>query len=569
MKTTLSRRGFRLFSITGRIAMAMSAAILIIVGLAFEGVHEIRAQLKEARETELKIVVESGISIIKGFDDRAKAGEFSQDEAKDRAKGVLKSYRFRGQNYFSLYDYDGITVMHPIRADLVGKNNLGMVDKTGKKIIVDLIEASKRGGDFVSYFWIKPGDTEVSSKWAYSGGYEPWRWSLQTGLHIDDLEKAQAKAAETAIWLAAGSIVLLLVIVFAIGRSISKPMQRLSQNLRTIVDGDFDLAIAGIRRRDEIGDIARSIDAVRTRAIERTQEFVAGRLASETEAAEARKALISSFATSFEVKVDLVARDVATLSGKLAGVAQDASEKVGHVIGHAQNSSTRSSAAHEAVAGVAAATEELNHSIAEISQRVQDASSAAAHAVEEVRSTVEITTGLSEASDAIGNVVTLIRAIAEQTNLLALNATIEAARAGDAGRGFAVVAAEVKLLANQTAKATDEITRYITAIRSQTSSVVGATGSMRGAIEKMDEIAGSIAVATAQQSGATQDIAQAIDAAAHGTLAINEDLREIAKLSSGASDSVNTMLSASQAMKGRAEEMLADMQGFMEQLKAA
>ena len=569
MKLMFGGTGFRLFSITGRIAMAMSAAILIIVGLAFAEVHEIRALLKDARESELKIVVESGLSIIKGFDARAKAGEFSEAEARQRAAAVLKSYRFRGQNYFSLYDYDGTTVMHPIRADLVGKNNLGMVDKTGKKIIVDLIEASKHGGDFVSYYWVKPGDTEATSKWAYSGGYDPWGWSLQTGLHIDDLERAQAAATSSAIWLSIGSIVLLMVIVFAIGRSISKPMQRLSHNLRMIVGGDFNLAIAGVKRRDEIGDIARSVDAVRTMAIERTEEFAAARLASEAEAMKARKAMVSSFAASFEAKVDLVARDVVALSGKLTEVARDASEKVGHVIGHAQTSSSRSSTAHETVAGVAAATEELNHSIAEISHRVQDASGAAAHAVEEVRSTVEITTGLSEASDAIGDVVTLIRAIAEQTNLLALNATIEAARAGDAGRGFAVVAAEVKLLANQTAKATDDITRYITAIRSQTSNVVAATGSMRGAIERMDEIAGSIAVATAQQSSATQDIAQAIDAAAHGTLAISEDLREISNLSSGASDSVLTMLSASQAMKGRAEELQADVQSFMEQLKAA
>ncbi len=569
MKNNNNFTQFRLFSITGRIALAMSAAIFVIVILAYFHVSGLRSQLKEAREAELKIATEIAVSIVADFHTRAKKGEFSEEDAKTRAKAALKSIRYRGENYFSVYDYDGISVMHPFRADFPGTDKSKLQDPNGKFLIKELIEASRKGGDYVAYQWVKPGDKEASAKWAYSGGYDPWRWSMQTGLHIDDLEAAQSMATKKAIWISILSIIGLLMIVFLIGRSISRPMITLSQNLRTIIGGHFDLAIAGMKRKDEIGDIARSVAAVRTRAIERSLELAASKQAGDIAAEQARKELMASLTGSFEAKVNLVAEDVAKLSAELAEVAGQASEKVSDVMDCAKSSALTSHTTHENVVGVASATEELNLSIHEISHQVRDASLAATSAVNEVRSTVELTSALSKASDSIGSVVNLIRAIAEQTNLLALNATIEAARAGEAGRGFAVVAGEVKLLANQTASATDEITRYVSDIRAQTSNVVNATGSVRSMIEKIDEIAGSITVATTQQTSATSGIALSVDTAAKGTRTISDNLAEISALSSGCSTAVETMLSASMVMKARANELLADVHSFMEQMKAA
>lgn len=569
MKKTLKLSNFRLLSVTGRVAIAMGLAVAIIIVLAFMQVSGLRSQLREGREAELKLATDAAGSIVKDFYARSQAGEFSEAEAKIRAKTAVKAIRYRGDSYLSIYDYDGINVMHPFRSDFAGVDKSKLQDKDGNFFIKDLVNASIKGGGYVSYKWVKPGDTEQTEKWSYASGFNPWRWSIQTGLHIDDLQSAQSAATNKAILLSVISILGLMIAVFMIGRSISKPLLVLADNLHSVVEGQFDLEIAGMQRRDEIGDIARSVDAVRTRAIARSAEVAATQRAADVAAEQQRKDIISSLTVSFEQRVNGVVEDVVNLSAALAEVAVSASNKVTTVIDRAKASSVISNTAHENVSGVAVATEELNHSISEISHRVQDASTAAANAVKEVQDTVGMTKSLSVVSSSIGEAATLIRAIADQTNLLALNATIEAARAGDAGRGFAVVASEVKALATQTALATDEITKYIVAIQSQTQNVVDATGSVGNIIEQINTIASSIAVAASQQSSATNDIAKAIDNAAHGTLAINTDLGQIADLSGDCSIAVVTMLQASQSMKKRSAELQSDVRSFMHDLKTA
>ena len=557
-------------SIFARSIAALLTTLCVIMGLSYVQTSKLNSLLREGRQSELKVVTEAALAIIGQFHERAESGAISEKDAQAMALDTLQAIRFRGDGYYTVFSTDGVNLMHPIRKDLVGKQMMEAKDPAGKTFFVrDLVAASSKGGGFVDYMWIKPGDKEPSAKLGLSMPFAPWNWVLVTGLHITDVEVAQAVETRSASLFVVAAVILLAGILYFVGRSIIMPINALSQNLRGVTEGNFDLAIAGTKRHDEVGAIARSVEAVKVMSATRTLEVEKARHEAEMAAEVARKEIMSSLTRDFEARVTNVTQTVAALSVGLFDVADRASVKVNTVIERARSSADRSAEAHDNVAGVVVATEELNHSISEISRRVQDASQAVESAVGEVRETTETTGELSVTSGSIGAVVTLIRAIAEQTNLLALNATIEAARAGDAGRGFAVVASEVKTLASQTAQATDEITRYITAIQNQTVKVVSGTNTVGSAIEQIDMIARSIAVATSQQSGATADIAKAIDNAAHGTRAISADLAEIAAMSGDCSVAVEEMVSASQVMKDRTQQLLADVRRFMAEMRAA
>ncbi|MBY0611869.1 MAG: cache domain-containing protein [Beijerinckiaceae bacterium] len=560
---------FRL-SIMTRSLLAMGITIALIMGLSFIQLGKMTSLLRDGRESELRVVTESAIAIVTDYAARAKSGAMSEQDAQAFALDALRAIRFRGDGYFTVFNTEGVNQMHPFRKDLVGKNMFDAKDPAGKTFFVrDLLKAAEKGGGFVDYMWVKPGEKEPSAKLGLAMPFTPWNWVLVTGLHVGDVEAAQAQETRSFTVLAVIILAALAGLLYFVGRSIISPIGALTRNLRSVTEGDFALAIAGTGRHDEIGEIARSVEAVRAMSSARSVEMEKARHEQDMSVEAARKALMASLTEEFEARVTNVTQMVAELSEGLVEVADEASNKVNTVISRAQSSAEKSADAHDNVAGVVVATEELNHSISEISRRVQDASHAVEGAVVEVRETTATTSALSEASGSIGEVVTLIRAIAEQTNLLALNATIEAARAGDAGRGFAVVAAEVKTLANQTAQATDEITRYITAIQSQTGKVVTGTSTVGSAIEQIDMIARSIAVATSQQSGATNDIAKAIDSAAYGTRAISDDLAQIAQMSGDCSVAVEKMLVASQVVKDRTRDLLTDVQKFMAEMKAA
>lgn len=558
------------FSILARAITAFLLTLGVIGALSYVQTMRLNAGLRESREAELRIVTEAALGIVDHFHAQAASGAMSEADAKKAAFEALEPIRFRGDGYFTVFSTEGVNLMHPFRKDLIGKSLMNAKDPAGKTFFArDLVAAANAGGGFVDYMWVKPGEKEPSAKLGLAMPFKPWGWVLVTGLHVSDVEAAQAVETRSALSVVAGALVLLAVLLISIGRSIVRPIGSLARNLRSVTEGNFDMAISGTKRGDEIGEIARAVEAVRDMSAARAADVEKARHEAEMAGEKARKAVLSELTLDFESRVGSITEIVADLSKGLVEVADEASGKVTVVIDRARSSADRSVEAHDNVAGVVVATEELNHSISEISRRVQEASQAVESAVGEMRDTTRTTSELAETSNSIGAVVTLIRAIAEQTNLLALNATIEAARAGEAGRGFAVVAAEVKTLAGQTAQATDEITRYIGAIQSQTEKVVGGADTVGSAIEQIDTIARSIAVATSQQSGATGDIAKAIDNAAHGTRAISSDLTEIAAMSGECSVAVEKMVSASQVMRERTQQLLSDVQRFVTELRAA
>ena len=299
-------------------------------------------------------------------------------------------------------------------------------------------------------------------------------------------------------------------------RRITKPLQSVTDSITAIANGDLDGRVLHHERHDEIGAIARTIRVFRNNALERKQ-LEDEKAGNEAKAAEQRKAELGRFVADFQSAVGGVIDNLMSSSRQFEQVAGRLTETARSTASLSGQSADASEQASQHVRSAASASDELASSIAEIGRRVHELNGIATDAVRQATATNQRMNDLSEAGARIGDVVKLITSIAEQTNLLALNATIEAARAGDAGRGFAVVAQEVKALAGQTAKATEEISSHIANMQLATQELVDAIKAIGLTIERISEISTAIAAAVEEQGTATQNIAQSVQAASKWT----------------------------------------------------
>lgn len=350
----------------------------------------------------------------------------------------------------------------------------------------------------------------------------------------DKTDKAKATATEvravteTRMEIAIAAIIVAVALLgLLIGRSMSKPLGGLSAGIRRLGDGELDLVLPGLQRTDEIGDMARAVESCKLKAQERAQAEAAAKAHQDRLATEQRKRDMIDLADRFESAVGEIVETVSSASTELEASATTLTTTAEHARGFTARVAAASEEASTNVESVASASEEMSASVSEISRQVQEAARIARAAEAQALQTNDRVGELSVAAAKINDVVELIHSIAAQTNLLALNATIEAARAGDAGRGFAVVASEVKALAEQTAKATEQIGQQIGGIQGATQQSVSAIKEIGGTIARMSEIASTIASAVEQQSAATQEIARNVQSAAAGTQQVSVNITEV------------------------------------------
>lgn len=397
--------------------------------------------------------------------------------------------------------------------------------------------------------------------------------SVEDGLvgELSAMMAAKKSSAGTALAVVTALMLIALgasgAAVIVLARSITGPIRTLSSAMTDLAKGDTATAIEGVDRGDEIGLMARAVAFFKENLI-KANELTAREL-EETNRRGARTARVTALADRFDADVGTLLHSVTAASAQLqstatslTATAEETSRQAG-VVAVASNETSSN------VQTVAAAAEELSSSVLEIGRQVTHSAGIAQKAVEEADRTNMKMRVLTEAAAKIGNVVDLITEIASQTNLLALNATIEAARAGDAGRGFSVVATEVKSLAAQTGKATEDIRRQIDAIQASSSDAVIAISGITGTISTINEIVASIASAVEEQSAATQEIARNVQDAAQGARAISDNIAGVTGAADDTGASANQVLLASDDLARQSRTMRQQVETFLAGIKVA
>jgi len=371
----------------------------------------------------------------------------------------------------------------------------------------------------------------------------------------------------TSVLLAAGMIVG-LGLAIASALSITRPMARVEAAMRQLSEGRLDAVVTDHGRRDEIGSMARTLEVFRSNA-EGMRQMEVEKQHAEATVSAGREAELSQLADKFQTTIGHIVEAVNAASVKLEGAARTLATTAETA---QQRSSTVATAAAEAsinVQSVAMASEELGCSVNEIAHQVLDSSKIAIEAVKQAQRTDARIAELSHSASRIGDVVKLITAIAEQTNLLALNATIEAARAGEAGRGFAIVAQEVKALASQTAKATDEIGTQISDMQRATKESVGAIKELGGTIARISEISSSVASAVEEQGAATREIARNVQHAAGSTSQVATTITQVRDVASQTGAASAEVLSSAQSLANESSKLKFEVDKLLATIRAA
>jgi len=554
--------------ITPKLGILVGVTLVGLCAAGILAINLIQREMTNARIDQVKSMVDMVKNYAGSLKKDVDAGKMTKEAAlAELGKRANAMTYDNGSGYIFGTSYDGTTLMAPDPKQ-VGTNRMEVVTN-GRKLSWELMNGVKANGDILLFYeYVKPGQETPIRKIGYAVAVPGFDMYLGTGAYLEDIDAKMRPIA----WLLGLAILGIGIIsgsvAWLIGRSISRPLNLLGTRMRDIADGKLDGAIPGVGRGDEVGAMAATVQVFQENAV-RIRDLEKAEAANQARAAAERRSAMENIASDFERSVNGIVRSVASAAAGMQTTAQSMTATASDASARAATVGAASDSASNNVGTVAAAAEELSSSVAEIARQVARSSEVASKAVADAERTNATVQALSTGAEKIGEVVKLIHSIAAQTNLLALNATIEAARAGESGRGFAVVASEVKALANQTAKATEEISAQVAAMQASTGEAVTSIGGITETIAQMSEITSSISTAIDQQGDATREIARNIQQVAAGSSEISAHIGGVTTAAAATGTAAGDVLSNARELDTQSGMLRNAVDEFLQKVRAA
>ena len=564
----LNRIRLNNLKIAPKLGILVSATLVGLCVASAVASYLMQREMRNARVDQVHAIVDMARNMALGLQKQVDAGQLTKEAAIAEFSRRANSMTYdNGAGYLYATSYDGVQLVSGDPKQ-VGTNRMDVLTN-GRFLNRELMEGVKAKGEMLlSFEYMKPNEEKLIRKIGYAVAVPGWDMFLGSGAYLDDLD-----AKLRPVVLALGLATLLIGAIsgtaaWLIGRSISRPLRQLGACMHALAEGELGEEIPGVGRGDEVGAMAATVQIFKDNAV-RVRELEKSEADTRAGAANERRAVMENIANDFERSVNGIVRSVSMAAAGMQSTAESMTATASDASAHAATVGAASESASNNVETVAAAAEELSSSVAEISRQVARSSEIATKAVGDAELTNATVKALSTGAEKIGEVVKLIHSIAAQTNLLALNATIEAARAGESGRGFAVVASEVKALANQTAKATEEISAQVAAMQSSTGDAVTAINGITETIAQMSEITVSISTAMEQQGDATREIARNIQSVAAGSTEISTHIGGVTTSATATGKAASEVLANARELDQQSGMLRSAVGGFLAKIRAA